>query len=230
MNGYSCLTRKCPVCGEIIPITINTIGELISFEKKTYHRDCFANLCKKNSSPESRKKDKKKWSDALNNVDQIRKKSIADFQPLIIRDSIYRLIIKHYNPTIVPEYIFIKCNEIFNGTYKNMTRRIPPKHLLDMWERKMKELHEMHKRMERDGKSMDVTQEISYDISVLINKYDSYLKWLEKQRILEVEEDRQRADSASIQSIVDKNTIKNNETNENSVDIDIAALVDEIFD
>ena len=99
-----------------------------------------------------------------------------------------------------------------------------------MGERKMKDLQSIHKKLEMDGKELDPNQQIMYDLSVLINKYDSYLKWLEKQRIIEMERDRSNLDNASIQQIVDPNIQKNMAKKDDIDEFDLAQLVDEIFD
>lgn len=222
------LQRKCGCCGEVLNINKSTIGELIYYEKKTYHKDCFANLCKESSSPTSRKRNKEKWANALNNIDLISASTVEHFKPIIVRDKLYRFIMDNYCPTTIPEYIWIKFDSIFDGSYKNMGRKIPLNHLLDMWERKMDELNKMHNRMELEGKNLDPIQQINYDLAVIINKYDSYLRWLEKKRITE-EEGRNTNDTKSIRKIVDVNAIRANETKEDDNSIDMESLVDDIF-
>ena len=59
----------------------------------------------------------------------------------------------------------------------------------------------------------------------MINKYDSYLKWLEKQKIIEAEKEMEKNENIvakSIGYIVSNNSDKNNSD-------DISALVDDIF-
>ena len=225
------LVRKCECCKAEIPINLQTIGELVFFDKKYYHKDCFANLCKENSSPSSRKKNKEKWSYALKNIKELRMKTIEHLKPIIVEDAVYRLMMEYYQPTVISGFVWKKLDQIYNGTYKDMSRRIPPKHLIDMWKRKIGELKSIHKKMELDGKELDPNGQIMYDLAVLVNKYDSYLKWLEKQRIIEVEKDSANADNATITQIADKNAIKNAErANNDNDDTDILALVDEIFD
>lgn len=225
------LIRKCGCCGVDIPIIQETIGELVYFDKKTYHKDCFANLCKKNSSADKKvmKHSPEEWEDTLKRINELRAETIEFYKPVIIKDTVYRIMIDLYQPTIISSRVWMKLDQIYNGTYKGMMRPIPPKHLMDMWRRQSKNLFEMHKKMEQNGKVMDTCNMIIYDLSVLINKYDSYLKWLEKQRIIEMERQNADMDNASIQQIVDPNIIKMSKEHEID-DTDIAALVDEIFD
>ena len=97
-----------------------------------------------------------------------------------------------------------------------------------MWERKMPDLQKMHNKMELEGKELDPIQQVNYDLAVIVNKYDSYLRWLEKKRITE-EEGRNTNDTKSIRKIVDVNAIRANETKEDSQTIDMESLVDDIF-
>ena len=221
------LVRKCDCCELEIPINQQTIGELIYFDKKTYHKDCFANLCRQKITNQKCKSDK--WENALNNITELRINTIEHFKPLIIKDAVYRIILSIYNPSFIPNKVWIKLDAIYNGKLNGMTRPIPPKHLMDMWQRQSKKLLEIHKKMEQSGNEMDTVGMIMYDLSVLVNKYDSYLKWLEKQRIIEMERRNAEMYNASIKQIVDPNIIKMSQDH-NADDTDIAALVDEIFD
>lgn len=221
------LTRKCSCCGESLQITKNVIGEIIYCDGKTYHKDCFANLCKEKMS--SKRKDTvKKYTDLFNSIDKLSKDTIEYFKPIILKDMVYRFIVKHYHPTNIPYYVWNKLEEIYNGTYKDMTKSIPPNHLLDMWKRQIDALDKMHNKMELEGKHLDPVQKINYDLAVLIGKYDSYLSWREKQRIIEVERIKNKYDTTSIRPIVDKNAIKANE-NKGEDTFNFDDLVDDIF-
>lgn len=71
---------------------------------------------------------------------------------------------------------------------------------------------------------MNVDQRINYDLSVLVNKYDSYLKWLEKQKILEAEKEIEKNEN-----IVGKTIGYVNQKAEKNNSDDISDLVDDIF-
>lgn len=221
------LTRKCACCGDTLQITKHAIGEMIYCDKKTYHKDCFANLCKEKM--QSKRKDTvEKYTKLFNNIDELSAETVKYFRPMINKDLVYRFIVKQYNPTNIPYYVWNKLDDIYSGTYKDMTRGIPPEHLLDMWKRQMAALDKMHNKMEHEGKYLDPIQKINYDLAVLIGKYDSYLNWIEKQRIIEVERIKNNYDTTSIRPIVDKNVVKSNE-NKSGDTFDFDDLVDDIF-
>lgn len=128
----------------------------------------------------------------------------------------------------MPTRIWHKLGDIYSGAYKGMLVGIPPSHLIDMWKKKMDMLNKLYRKNSITGKKMTTEQRLSYDLSVLINKYDSYLKWLDKQKILEAE--KQEVED----NIVTSNFIKNIQANTDVADTekesnDISDLVDDIF-
>ena len=106
-----------------------------------------------------------------------------------------------------------------------MSVGIPPSDLLDMWKRKIDMLNGIAKKNETKGIHMQPDQRLNYDLSILVNKYDSYLRWKEKQRILEAEKETEKTQNIVSQSIGYTKNISqdNNETD------DISDLVDDIF-
>lgn len=83
-----------------------------------------------------------------------------------------------------------------------MSVGIPPSDLLDMWQRKIDMLNGIAKKNEVKGIHMQPEQRLSYDLSILINKYDSYLRWKEKQKILEAEKETENHRILSVNQLV----------------------------
>ena len=110
-----------------------------------------------------------------------------------------------------------------------MSVGIPPSDLLDMWKRKIDILNGIAKKNETKGIHMQPDQRLNYDLSILVNKYDSYLRWKEKQRILEAENKKKIEES---KTSINQNIIcaKSNEGNLNQKNDDMSDLVDDIFD
>ena len=217
------IQRKCGCCKENIYIGNDNIDEAIYYDKVTYHSSCFINLCNKRSK---RKNTSQKWTAILNNLDSIKQESCQHLDLAITKESVYNFIREAYDVTIIPTTVIQKISDIYNGTYKGMSQGIPPEHLLNMWERKMDMLNEIADRNIAKGIRMNTDSRIKYDLSVLINKYDSYLKWLEKQRIIEAEKETENSENIVSKSIgynmqqPDKCSLDNN---------DISDLVDDIF-
>ena len=215
--------RKCGGCGEDFYISNDNIDNAIYYDKKTYHSSCFINICNKRSKMK-REDISQKWKWVLNNLESIKNDSFQHLSLAITKESIFDFIKDAYDITIIPTNVWQKLGNIYNGTFKGMSVGIPPEHLLDMWRRKMDMLNGIASRNSIKGMTMNTDQRINYDLSILINKYDSYLKWLEKQRILEAEKETEKNENIVGKSV---GYISQKENSNNSDDI--SGLVDDIF-
>ena len=222
-NNKNGVKRKCGCCGENLYINKNNIDDAIYYDKKTYHSSCFINICNKRSQMK-REDVSQKWTWVLNHLDSIKQESYEHLKFAVAKENVFNFIKDAYDITIIPTTVWQKLSNIYNGTFKGMTYGIPPEHLLDMWERKIDMLNGIANRNNTKGRTMNVDQRINYDLSVLVNKYDSYLKWLEKQKILEVEKEIEKNEnivSKTIGYVTQKTEKKNSD--------DISSLVDDIF-
>ena len=86
-------------------------------------------------------------------------------------------VYKQYDISFAPKHLFIRLNQIYQGTYKGLDKPIPPADLFDMWQRKWHYLEKVHVRNESRGKHIEGLALIWYDIAILLGKYDSYLNW-----------------------------------------------------
>ena len=217
------IKRKCSCCGEDFYISKDNIDDAIYYDKKTYHSSCFINICNKRSQMK-REDVSQKWTWVLNHLDSIKQESYEHLKLAVIKEDVFNFIKDAYDITIIPTTVWQKLSNIYNGTFKGMTYGIPPEHLLDMWERKIDMLNGIANRNNTKGRTMNVDQRINYDLSVLVNKYDSYLKWLEKQKILEAEKEIEKNENIVGKTIgyVTQESEKNNSD-------DISDLVDDIF-
>lgn len=217
------IKRKCNCCGECFYISNENIDDAIYYDKKTYHSKCFINICNKRSNMK-RKDVSQKWIYVLKNLDQIKQESYEHLQTAVTKENIFNFIRDAYDVTIIPSTVWQKLGHIYDGTLKGMSFGIPPEHLLDMWEKKISILNGIANRNTIKGKSMTIDQRINYDLSVLVNKYDSYLKWIEKQKIIEAEKEIERNENIVSKSI----GYSIPKTKEDGID-DISDLVDDIF-
>ena len=92
---------------------------------------------------------------------------------------------------------------LYHGTYKKYEDLIIlPSHLLEMWKTKIGTLNKMYQRNIKNGKSFTVTQHLAYDLAVLIGKYDSFLEWKNKQKVLEHDVTQMASDQSYITTSV----------------------------
>ena len=227
-NNQIGIKRKCGCCGEYLYINKNNIDDAIYYDKKTYHSSCFINICKKRSA-NKRVDIYEKWNWVYNHIKSIKNDTYLHFIDLIEKDEVYQFIKEAYDLTIIPTTVWQKLSNIYEGTFKGMSVGIPPSDLLDMWKRKIDMLNGIAKKNETKGIHMQPDQRLNYDLSILVNKYDSYLRWKEKQRILEAENKKKIEES---KTSINQNIIcaKSNEGNLNQKNDDMSDLVDDIFD
>lgn len=217
------IKRKCSCCGDYFYISNKNINDAIYYDKKTYHSSCFINMCKKRALMKNEKVSRK-WKWVLNHLESIKQKSYEHLQVAVVKEDVFNFIKDAYDVTIIPTTVWEKLGNIYNGTFKGMSFGIPPEHLLDMWKRKIDMLNGIASTNVQKGKCVNVDQRIIYDLSVLVNKYDGYLKWKEKQKIIEAEKGLEKSEN-----IIGKSVGYISNKIEKSKSDDITDLVDDIF-
>lgn len=225
-NKSSLNERVCAECKNIISVQRGSYDDVIYFDKKYYHKNCFISMCKRKSS---KKNTLPKWKEALENIDKISSNTKEMIDTAFYKDDICNLIYSFYDLSVITTRIFQKLDEIYSGTFRGLSVAIPPSDLYDMWVRKKKYLLKIRKNNITKGKTFSGDQQVIYDLSILVNKYDSYLRWKEQQKIIE----QTTEDSSKIlqdinlhSSLFNSNKINKNNDNED----DINSLLDEIFD
>jgi hypothetical protein len=219
------MERICAECKKEMDINKDNLKDVIKFENSCYHYDCFINACKRKSKKSNALP---KWGEALDSIEEIKKDTYTFLEKEICKDDIFKFIITNYDIKVVPKSIFTKLSDIYNGTYKGLACCIPPEDLLDMWKQKMDYLIKVRARNITLGKEMEAWQQVNYDISVLINKYDSYLKWKERNRIIEQDVNKVHEDILKTVDLDKLSKIAQKRHEEDEEDID--SLLDELFD
>lgn len=135
-----------------------------------------------------------------------------------LTDFIYR----EYDVTYLPNYFFINLDKIYKGTYKNLTEPIPIEDLFYMWQKKMDDLNKTYEYNKQHGKDMCGVKRISYDLAILLNKYDSFKRWKDKQSAIHEQE---KVVEQQYQHIKSKQNLKIQYQPEEE---DISSLIDEI--
>ena len=141
-----------------------------------------------------------------------------------IKKQITDWIYATYGVTFLPKYFFMNLEKIYKGEYKNLNRPVPPEDLFDMWQQKINYLNKVADTNMKKGKKMDGLGRISYDLAIILGRYDNYLEWKKKQEIA-----NEAVLSAKTQeNTIDYNVIKKTYTQNNVDEIDINSLIDEI--
>lgn len=227
-------TRKCADCKKEFNIFEN---DFIKENGKYYEIDCYKNkLIKKGLS----KEDVNKILSDLISINRIEKEKLIKKQKDIInkqiaskkreinrKDNLNNLINyfkEVYDVSVFPSYFYSKLAEINRGTFKGVSLGIPYEDLLDMFKRKQKDLNRIATNNYNKGKEITGLKRINYDIAILISKYDNYLSWKNKKKLLEVENKIDNEEKIKINYSKLSNNI-----NKNKEEIDISDILDDIY-
>ena len=212
------ITRKCKCCKEYLDIEKDNF---VYYKKRYYHFDCAVN------ETLDRKNNKLSKEQCVDKFTQLQNENREEINNIINKERLYKWLQNTYNTVVLPSYFYIKMDEIFSGIYKGLSKDIPPEDLLDMWKRKKNELDRINDSNSRKGKNLIGVARINYDLAILLNKYDSYLKWKEDQKLLENEKQNiiNEANKPKINyDLINKSVEKNKNTSTNIND-----LLDEVF-
>lgn len=235
------IKKKCYYCSEDIDLTDDE-HELVYYDKHYYHKDCFIQWCHATKTPTLKR------TMALKNLERYLREGEEIASELLIKKGVDKnnieklsndtkeYILQWFDESdlcsfLRDEYNIIKLpwtkiKDVINGTGKKIDVPISASELLDMWTRKIDLLRSSNQKLiSKSNKEITPQSLILYDLSILIDKYDSYLRWKEKQKILEIEKETEKSQNIVSQSIGYSNISKNNT---NKID-DISDLVDDIF-
>lgn len=128
-----------------------------------------------------------------------------------------------YEISFLPKYFFINLDKVYKGTYKNLNKPVPVEDLWDMWQKKMPYLQKVHDKNKRCGKEIEGIARISYDLAIILSRYDSYLKWKEEQKLSQTQ-----LNQNEIHIDYDNIKVVKNVSNRDDDKIDIDSILDEI--
>lgn len=208
----------CSQCGTDCVIDATSLNDFIIFDKKCYHNSCFIEAAKAHR--------RGKYVEALEHYPKLQEESKQHLTDIYIKDALYCFLLQYYGLTVIPVYFWKKLADLNNGRYVNVSVAIPYTHLYDMWRRKRNQLNKLADTNKAKGKEMTGEQRLHYDLAVLINQYDSYLRFLEREKIKEAVSEQDH------KSIVPTNftyNYSNKNINQEDQDGDIDELVGEVF-
>lgn len=217
----------CRVCKE----KLKSKEELMKLNRSYYHVSCYRqkqllDLVDIEEIEENITKGKQEY---LERKQEIKDKKRESEQSVIKitdgKDELITWVQEHYDITTIPSFFFLKLASIVNGTYKGLREPITYHELLDMLQRKKRQLD-----IKLASKKFDNNLgRLNYDLAVVINQYDSYKKW-KINREIELEELKNKTKEQ--QESLRHNTSQNQIAKLNKkVDKEpcIADLVDDIF-
>lgn len=226
------ILRKCTLCDVKREKTINVDADkFIYYENKYYHYDCFIKYKIKNNEYGLTLEQITKSADEL----VLKTKSYKNVKESIDRDRLTYWLYENYNVSVLPSLFFSKLALINEGKFSGRINvPISCYDLLQIFKKMKSHLDKINNKNERMGKTMASFQRVNYDLAIVLNNYDEYVKWKQKQKN-EVVEKQQLQDEIKSKNNINTNNItllqKNvsNIQNKENEEINIADLLDEVF-
>ena len=163
----------CRVCKE----KLKSKEEIMKLNKSYYHVLCYRQkqLLKLVDAEEIEESITKGKQEYLDRKQEIKDKKIESDKSVIKitdgKDELITWVQEHYDITTIPSFFFLKLASIVNGTYKGLREPITYHELLDMLQRKKRQLD-----IKLASKKFDNNLgRLNYDLAVVINQYDSYI-------------------------------------------------------
>lgn len=229
------ITRKCNLCKKDIDITDGnedffcTVSGVKTKVTKYMHSECYIKYA-------TNLKRNKKTIDECNdyikkckteNIEYERKdkEKIREYKK---RCALYDYLFDFYGISFFPKSFYTRMDSVFKGEYKGLNREISPTDLLEMWQQKKSYLQAVAEKNSKTGNEISGMSHIYYDLAILLSKYDSYLKWKEKQKNALVDKEKREEDSKEFISF--NRVVKNQKDihSKNSSGININSILDEI--
>jgi hypothetical protein len=181
------MERMCAICGDTIVIDKDNSNKAIQYKKKFYHFDCFDNMCDQKIA--SKRKDvSSTWTEIKANIDGLVAETTKEQRLQVAKDELSKWLLVHYDISFLSARLFMKLNDIYNGTFKGLAYPIGPIELLEEWQYYWDELCAI-----RRNKGIVGEGAINYDLTVILSRNAEYRKIKEKERVArEVREQQKR--------------------------------------
>lgn len=217
------ILRKCKYCDSKKDKTINVdVDKYIYSYSNFYHYDCFIKaLMEKNKYTSKKAQD-------LAEIQFKKTLTNQSVQKNIDKDRLFYWIYDNYNINVLPNYVYTKFSNIADGTFsKRVIVPISYFDLLCIFKKMKKTLDKEYIRNKQKGKIFDAVGRINYDLAIVINNYDKYLEWKERNRGRNIQKKEVVSDIKSMQQSGVPTKEKNKETNEKM--INISDIIDDCF-
>jgi hypothetical protein len=184
------MERICAICGDTIVIDKDNSNKAIQYKKKFYHFDCFDSMCDQKIA-NKRKDVSSTWTEIKANIDVLVAETTKEQRLQVAKDELSKWLLVHYDISFLSTRLFMKLNDIYNGTFKGLAYPIGPIELSEEWQYYWNELCAI-----RCNKGIVGEGAINYDLTVLLSRNAEYRKIKEKERVArEVREQQKREET-----------------------------------
>lgn len=220
------MRKKCYICKLYVQIdSAEQQGYMYDCKnKKFYHYECLLeDLLDKQEKKKRQKLTQMEIEDRLSKQKQDGLKIINE---MLDEERLYCFIYNYYGLVSIPKSFIYSIEKVLNGEYKGLLKGIPIEDLLDMWQRKKNELDKIYEYNKRKGKDLDLSARLSYDLAVLVGKYDSYLEWKQKEIVSQEMQKAVMLEATTNNVRLENIAVKKEENNDDF--LNLANIIDEI--
>ena len=215
------LQRKCDKCKGVIEIERDHISNVLQFQNKYYHANCFKEMATKKASSKAGKPEM--WQDALDRLDYIEVETRKKLEHFFDKDELNAHILDHYNLVTASRQFWQAVEDLEAGKYRRKRcKPVATRDLCACWkwgQRKLDEIDRFNKSHNRGP--TDDNERLMYDLAILIGKLPVFFAQTEKQKVAERE--------ATIFITADDIDMSKIGQNKQSTKKDISDISDDLF-
>ena len=181
------VTRKCACCKNAIEINKNNIINVLQFQDKYYHSECFRNMATEKAA--SKRGKPQMWKDALESMWKLETETKSVLEHFFARDDLNVWLLDNYNVAMIPNRFWQIISDLENGIYKGKRcKPVATETLCGCWQWGQKKLNEINQYNRSHNKGpTDDNARLMYDLAILVGKVPQFLAYKEKQRAAENE-------------------------------------------
>lgn len=165
--------KKCVHCKEYV--TLEKECDSVLYYGTTEKNKAFYHVSCLKKKMLSKKGGKVSAGDVDILVEDLRLDSEGYIEDMMYRSHLLKFLQEKYNVIGFTKSFYTKMDKIYNGTFKDMSRGIPAKHIFDIFQRSNK-VDSNFRRLE--GENL-----VHYHLGTVLKEYPSYLNWLGKREV-----------------------------------------------
>ncbi len=197
-------TRKCGKCGEQITIDRQSLNNIVFYQNKFYHIDCFVE--KVNQGMNSVRY-AKHWQEVLDRLPEFQAEAKRRLEHYMIRDEFNDYLLANYDVYTISERFWNVVEDIGNGNYKRKKCKATDMQLLmDTWKWGQERLNKIdrHNKSSHRGPKTDA-ERLNYDLAIILQHVGDYQKHIaqtkeEKVEIIKHTENKNKIDYEKLYS------------------------------
>ena len=186
------MERTCTICGGTVLIDKDNSHRAIQYKKKFYHFDCFDDMCDQKIA-NKRKDVSNAWTEIKAGIDELVAETTKEQRLQVAKDELSKWLLAQYDISFLSARLFMKLNDIYNGTFKGLAYPIGPIELSEEWQYYWNELCAI-----RRNKGIVGEGAINYDLTVLLSRNAEYRKIKEKERVAREVREQQKIEETAV--------------------------------